>query len=154
MLDYQSDVELEVTDDEGPGGSGGGGGGNGGADDDEEKGEGSGGAGAKKEEEAEEEPWVDDRVKACNAYVDGRPSGRSWFPMHRCRFLFNKIAEDEYAEWFYDPVDTSLYTDYLSVVQRPMCLAAVKEALESGAYEDNPYLFAEVRLGSALAWLA
>jgi len=65
--------------------------------------------------------------------------------MHRCRFVFNKIAQDEYAEWFYDPVDTSLYTDYLAMVQRPMCLAEIKAALESGAYDDNPYAFAEVR---------
>ena len=76
------------------------------------------------------EEWVDDRVKACDPYVDGKPSGKGWFPMHRYRFVFNKIAQDEYAEWFYDPVDTSLYADYLAMVQRPMCLAEIKAALD------------------------
>jgi hypothetical protein len=149
VLDFKDDVELELTDDEGGGG----------ADEEGQEEEGAGGAAAgkaKKEEggaaggeggdgDGDGEEWVDSRVKACDAYVDGKPSGKGWFPMHRCRFVFNKIAEDEYAEWFYDPVDTSLYTDYLSIVQRPMCLAQIKAALESGAYHDNPYTFAEVR---------
>lgn len=144
ILDYKSDVELEVTDDEGGAGAEEGGGGGGDEAEAEAKKEEGGGAGGGQAEE-----WADDRVKSCNAYVDGKPSGRGWFPMHRCRFLFNKIAEDEYAEWFYDPVDTSLYTDYLGIVQRPMCLAQVKAALESGAYDDNPYAFAEVRASYA-----
>lgn len=28
--------------------------------------------------------------------------------MVRCRYLFNRLLEDEFADWFYEPVDTSV----------------------------------------------
>ena len=40
---------------------------------------------------------------------------KGWLPMVRCRKVFNKVVEDEYSDWFYDPVDTREYQDYLSV---------------------------------------
>lgn len=43
-----------------------------------------------------------------NPFVEGFPSGRAWFPMVRCRFVFNKIVEDSFGEWFYEPVDTNV----------------------------------------------
>jgi hypothetical protein len=65
----------------------------------------------------------------------GAPSGKGWFPWVRCRYVFNRIAQDEYADWFADPVDTSIYTDYLNVVERGMCLAEVRAELE----KEEPY---------------
>lgn len=42
--------------------------------------------------------------------------------------------EDSYAVSFIDPVDTSVYDDYLDVVEEPMCLKDVQRKLENGDY--------------------
>jgi hypothetical protein len=73
----------------------------------------------------------------------GAPSGTGWFPWVRCRYVFNRIAQDEYADWFVDPVDTSIYPDYLNIVKRGMCLAEVRAELEKEKpYNNNIMLFA------------
>ena len=60
-----------------------------------------------------------------------------WAPIVRCRFLFNKIVEDEYSDWFYDPVDTDLYSDYLSYVTTPMCLSQIKVGVWVGGWRKG-----------------
>jgi hypothetical protein len=78
----------------------------------------------------------------------GAPSGKGWFPWVRCRYVFNRIAQDEYADWFADPVDTSFYTDYLNIVERGVCLAEVRAELEKEEpYGNDVALFAaDIRL--------
>jgi len=140
-----ADAEIEVSDDEDEEEDGRE------EEEEEEKGGKVKGNGASKErtkkEKAEEEEvppsMVDERVRTVEPYLEGPVSGKSWSPIVRCRYLFNKIVEDEYSEWFYDPVDTSLYTDYLSFVAHPMCLSQIQARLqEPFAYDGNPHQFA------------
>lgn len=55
-------------------------------------------------------------------------------PIERCKRVLEKIWEDPYAVSFQDPVDATLYDDYLEVVEEPMCLKDVKQKLEAGEY--------------------
>jgi len=70
----------------------------------------------------EKASYVDSQAASLRAYrmVDpfvymDRTAMKGWLPMVRCRKVFNKVVEDEYSDWFYDPVDTREYPDYLSV---------------------------------------
>jgi hypothetical protein len=38
--------------------------------------------------------------------------------MVRCRFVFNKIVEDSFGEWFYEPVDTNVRTQTKALDRR------------------------------------
>lgn len=53
-------------------------------------------------------------------------------PVERCRKVLEKIYDDPYSDSFQLPVDTELYTDYLDVVEEPMCLQTVSQRLEAG----------------------
>jgi hypothetical protein len=55
-------------------------------------------------------------------------------PIERCRRVLDKIWEDPYSQSFQDPVDTTLYDDYLDIVEEPICLKDVKKKLEGGEY--------------------
>jgi len=144
-----ADAEVEVSDDEEEEGEG--------EDGEEEKEEvakettkangkstkGSQKSKAKQVEEDAAQAAADDRVRTVNPFVEGMPSGKSWSAVVRCRFLFNQIVEDEYSDWFYDPVDTDLYPDYLSYVAQPMCLSEIQTRLQQPfAYDGNPQAFA------------
>ena len=56
-------------------------------------------------------------------------------PVERCRKVLERIVEDPYALSFYDPVDTSVYTDYLDVVAEPMALSDIERRLSKGDYD-------------------
>jgi hypothetical protein len=120
------EVEVEVTDDEA------------GADEEEERGEGEGEGGAQEPASSPEELQKELAVARAARVLPTDslpPSGQGWFKWMRCRYVFNRIAQDEYADWFADPVDTSIYPDYLNIVERGMCLAEVRAELE----KEEPY---------------
>ena len=48
--------------------------------------------------------------------------------------VLEKIMEDPYSVSFLEPVDTTLYDDYLDVVEEPMCLNDVLGKLDKGEY--------------------
>ena len=61
-------------------------------------------------------------------------NNRIFQPVERCKKVLEKIWEDPYSLSFQDPVDTSLYDDYLDVVEEPMCLKDIKQKLDAGEY--------------------
>jgi hypothetical protein len=55
-------------------------------------------------------------------------------PTERIRRVFEKILEDPYSVSFQDPVDIDVYTDYLDIVEEPMCLKDIQRKLDGGEY--------------------
>lgn len=55
-------------------------------------------------------------------------------PNERCKRVLERIMDDPYAESFIDPVDTSVYEDYLDVVDEAICLSDIEKKLENGDY--------------------
>ena len=55
-------------------------------------------------------------------------------PVERCRRVLEKLYEDPYSSSFQDPVDVDEYTDYLEVVEEPMCFKDVRRKLDAGEY--------------------
>jgi len=55
-------------------------------------------------------------------------------PVERCRRVLEKLYEDPYSSSFQDPVDVEEYTDYLEVVEEPMCFKDVRTKLDAGEY--------------------
>jgi hypothetical protein len=93
---------------------------------------------------------------------DGAPTWRghprtkeeqTWRPMTRCKKVLEKIEENPWSDIFKHPVDTSMFKDYLDIVETPMDLSAIRQKLEEWSYRRNgPEEFArEVRLVRTLA---
>lgn len=65
-------------------------------------------------------------------------SGKSLFaifnPMERAKWILEKICEDAYSVSFMEPVDTTMYDDYLDVVEEPICIQDVKNKIANGEY--------------------
>eukprot|EP01031_Cornospumella_fuschlensis_P038599 gene38600-46925_t len=59
--------------------------------------------------------------------------GRSLFatfnPTERAKWILEKIWEDPYSVSFQEPVDTSVYEDYLDVVEESICLQDIKNKI-------------------------
>jgi len=55
-------------------------------------------------------------------------------PIERCRRVLEKLYEDPYSSSFHDPVDVDEYTDYLEVVEEPMCFKDIRRKLDAGEY--------------------
>ena len=53
----------------------------------------------------------------------------------RCKKVLERIWDDPLASSFIDPVDTTLFEDYLDIVEEPICLSDVKEKWEEGVYQ-------------------
>ncbi len=55
-------------------------------------------------------------------------------PVERIKRVFEKIWEDPYSVSFQEPVDITVYDDYLDIVEEPMCLKDIKRKLDNGEY--------------------
>lgn len=49
--------------------------------------------------------------------------------LSRCRALLHWIAMRDNAQIFHDPVDTATFTDYVSLIQRPICFRQIHDKL-------------------------
>lgn len=105
----------------------------------EEGAEESKGDGAADSEAKEEGP--DDRKKPIDPFL--HVTDRSgWLPFVRCRYVFNKILEDENSDAFIDPVDLEEYPEYTDTVEMPMDLFTIRKELEKEEpYGGNPQFF-------------
>lgn len=75
--------------------------------------------------------------ESAEGVVETKPGSR-FNPVERCLRVLDKILEDPYSTSFKDPVDTDTYTDYLDVVEEPICLSDIRRKLEKGDY--NKYM--------------
>jgi hypothetical protein len=55
-------------------------------------------------------------------------------PVERCRRVLDRIWEDFYSASFQDPVDTTVYEDYLDIIEEPICLSDIRQKLDNGEY--------------------
>jgi len=66
-----------------------------------------------------------------------------------CREIHNGLTSQERNNvnyLFLDPVDTSIFTDYLQIIEKPMDLRTLKENLDGGAYSTKEAFYADARL--------
>lgn len=63
-----------------------------------------------------------------------------------CNTILKRLAKLEYIYVFEDPVDVTKYTDYLTVVKKPMCMETVREKLYGGKYATIHQFAKELRL--------
>jgi hypothetical protein len=61
-------------------------------------------------------------------------SNQIFQPSERCLRVLEKIWDDPYSQSFQEPVDTSLYDDYLEIVEEPISLRDVRNKIEAGEY--------------------
>jgi len=61
-----------------------------------------------------------------------------WQPMRRCLKVLDAICMDDMSDLFREPVDTTMFTDYLDYIDIPMDLRTVREK-----YDDNKYKLPE-----------
>jgi hypothetical protein len=66
--------------------------------------------------------------------TEGRTVIQIFQPNERCKRVLEKIMEDPFADSFIDPVDTTVYEDYLDVVDEAICLQDIEQKLENGEY--------------------
>lgn len=62
-----------------------------------------------------------------------RPS-EMWQPLRRCNAVLDRLCSDPFASVFLEPVDTSVYTDYLEMIDHPMDLGTVRQNLRNKKY--------------------
>lgn len=128
----EKEIDVDVTDDE---------------EEEEEEGEAKeeasteakeddGTAGSEPKDEAS-----DDRKKPIDPFLHVKDRS-GWLPFVRCRYVFNKILEDENSDAFIDPVDLEEYPEYTDTVEMPMDLFTIRKELEKEEpYGGNPQFF-------------
>ena len=65
-----------------------------------------------------------------------------WQPIRRCRAVLDRLCDDSFSTIFLEPVDTTVYTDYLDVVDAAMDLSTVREKLKNTKNYMGPEVFA------------
>lgn len=65
-----------------------------------------------------------------------------WQPIRRCQAVLDRLCNDPMASIFLEPVDTSIYTDYLDIIDSPMDLGTVRENLKAQKNYMGPESFA------------
>jgi hypothetical protein len=75
-----------------------------------------------------------------------------WQPIRRCQAVLDRLCNDPMASIFLEPVDTTIYTDYLDMIDEPMDLGTVRENLKKTKNYMGPEAFArDVRKVSRLS---
>mmetsp|Transcript_18297 Transcript_18297/g.37033 ORF Transcript_18297/g.37033 Transcript_18297/m.37033 type:complete len:2677 (+) Transcript_18297:174-8204(+) len=73
-----------------------------------------------------------------------RPS-EMWQPLRRCNAVLDRLCSDPFASVFLEPVDTSVYNDYLEMIDHPMDLGTVRQNLRNKKYQTPEAFARDVR---------
>lgn len=65
-----------------------------------------------------------------------------WQPIRRCKAVLDRLKADPMALIFLEPVDTTMFTDYLDIVDEPMDLNTLGENLKKIKNYEGPETFA------------
>ena len=89
---------------------------------------------------ANEEAAAFEREKALLEKAQ-RPT-EMWQPIRRCHAVLDRLCDDPFATIFLEPVDTTVFTDYLDIVDSPMDLATARKRLMHTKNWQGPEVFA------------
>jgi hypothetical protein len=65
-----------------------------------------------------------------------------WQPIRRCQAVLDRLCNDPFATIFLEPVDTTVFTDYLDIVDSPMDLQTARKKLGQTKNWQGPEVFA------------
>jgi len=68
-----------------------------------------------------------------------------WQPLRRCKEVLDRLMKDSFAEIFLEPVDTTVFSDYLEIIDVPMDLGTVRSKLENKKYPASEQFARDMR---------